>query len=94
MAEIKEIWANMNRVVFIICLTISIALIVASWFVPPRSVIDSSVLAAVGEIFAYPVLLTVILGIEKGHRVTMQKGNTSLTINKDKEENYDNNEDN
>ena len=84
--EIKNIWNHMHKVVFLVCLAISIVLIIASWFVPPKAQIDSSVLAAVGEIFAFAALATVIEGIDNGHKVTMQKGDVNLTINKDKDE--------
>lgn len=90
--EIKEIWANMHRWTFIVCLTLSIGLIIGSWFVPPRAVIDASVLAAVGEIFGFAALATLIQAIDKGHKATITKGNTSLTVGKDAVENTQNNE--
>lgn len=87
MAEyIKEIWANMHHWTFIICLVLSIILIVASWFVPPMAVIDGSVLAATGEIFSFAALATVIRAIDKGHKATIAKGDTTLTVGKDADE--------
>lgn len=88
--EIKEIWANMHRWTFVICLALSIGLIIASWFVPPRAVIDASVLAAVGEIFAFCALATVIQAIDKGHKATITKGDTTLTVGKDADEDKNN----
>ena len=90
--EIKEIWANKHRWTFIVCLALSIGLIVGSWFVPPMAVVDGSVLAAVGEIFGFAALGTVINAIDKGHKATITKGNTSLTVGKDAVENTQNNE--
>lgn len=84
--EIKEIWANMHRWTFVICLALSIGLIIASWFVPPMAVVDASVLAAVGEIFGFASLATVIVAIDKGHKATVTKGDTTLTVGKDKKE--------
>ena len=84
--EIKEIWANMHRWTFIICLVLSVILIVASWFVPPMAVIDGSVLAAIGEIFSFAALATVIRAIDKGDKASITKGDTTLTVGTDKKE--------
>lgn len=81
--EIKEIWANMHRWTFVICLALSIGLIVASWFVPPMAVVDGTVLAAVGELFGFAALATVIQAVDKGHKATITKGDTTLTVGKD-----------
>lgn len=84
--EIKEIWANMHRWTFVICLALSIGLIVASWFVPPMAVVDGTVLAAVGELFGFAALATVIQAVDKGHKATITKGDTTLTVGKDADE--------
>ena len=84
--EIKNIWANMHRWTFIVCLALSIGLIVGSWFVPPMAVVDGTVLAAVGEIFGFAALGTVINAIDKGHKATITKGDTTLTVGTDKKE--------
>ena len=84
--EIKEIWANMHRWTFVICLALSIGLIVASWFVPPMAVVDGTVLAAVGELFGFAALATVIQAVDKGHKATITKGDTTLTVGTDKKE--------
>lgn len=84
--EIKEIWANMHRWTFVLCLALSIGLIVASWFVPPMAVVDGTVLAAVGELFGFAALATVIQAVDKGHKATITKGDTTLTVGKDADE--------
>lgn len=84
--EIKEIWANMHRWTFVACLALSIGLIVASWFVPPMAVVDGTVLAAVGELFGFAALATVIQAVDKGHKATITKGDTTLTVGKDADE--------
>jgi hypothetical protein len=43
-------------------------------------VIDGSVLAAVGEIFAFAALGTVVKAIDKGVDAQVQHNNTTLTI--------------
>lgn len=78
-----KVYGRLNKVVFFICLSFSIVLITVAFFIPPTAVVDGSVLAAVGEIFAYCALGTVIEAIDKGHDITLQKGDTSMTINKD-----------
>ena len=80
---LKKTFAKVNKVSFFACMSISILLIVTAFFVPPTAVIDPSVIAAVGEIFAWGALVVVIEGIEKGRSVTMTKGDTSLTLNDD-----------
>ena len=87
METVKNIYARMNKGVFYSCLGISIFLIVTAFFVPPTAVIDGTVIAAVGELFAYPALATVILAIERGSDIKLQKGETTIHI-----DNPDNNE--
>lgn len=77
------IFSKVNKAAFWITLTISVALITISFFLPPQGAIDSSVLAATGELFAFASLATVIEGIERGRSVSLQKGETQLHINKD-----------
>lgn len=65
---------------FIFFSLVSVGLIIASFLVPPTGVIDGSVLGAVGEIFAFAALGTVIKAIDKGVDAKVQHNNTSLTI--------------
>lgn len=62
---------------------IAIILLVASFIIPPTGIIDSSVLAATGEIFAFGSLGTVIKAIDKGIDAKLSKGNTTIEINND-----------
>ena len=72
--------ATEHNYAFWICLTISILLIVISFFIPPMAEISGSVLAAVGELFAYASLYSLIQAIRKGKEATLQHGKTSLSI--------------
>lgn len=82
----KKIKACMvSNVWFHIFATFAICLITGSFFVPPMGVIDASVLAAVGEVFAFAALWTVIKGMDEGHTATLTHNNTSLTIDKDED---------
>lgn len=64
----------------------AIAMIVASWFVPPMAVIDGSVLAAVGELFGFGALWTVIKAIDKGTPASLTHNGTTISVNRDDEE--------
>ena len=66
---------------------IGVILIVVAFLLPPLSVIDNSVLIAVGEINGSIALGAVIKAIDKGVDATFQHNNTSVTItNNDNEE--------
>lgn len=65
---------------FIATTTAAIALIVAGFLVPPTGVIDPSVLTAVGELFAFATLAQVPAMLESGHKVKVQKGDTTIEL--------------
>lgn len=79
-----------HKNVFLICLAVSVGLIVASFVTPPMWLIDGSVLAAVGELFAFAALAEIMAAIERGHTASITHGNTTIEIRKqegeDKEE--------
>lgn len=70
----------LHNIWFIFFSLTAIGLIITSFFVPPTGVIDGSVLAAVGEIFAFAALGTAIKAIDKGVDARVQHNNTTLTI--------------
>lgn len=82
-AILKNLW-------FYILTTISIGFLIASFIVPPLGAINPTVLEAVGEIFAFASLGTVIKAIDKGVDAKVKKGDTELSIGdfnkEDKEE--------
>lgn len=90
----------LHNIYFSILALISVSLIVISFFLPPQGVIDPSVFAGVGEIFAFAALGTVIKAIDNEKSVTLTHGDTSITINGKKyvleenieEEKYENEE--
>lgn len=63
----------------------SLVLITASFICPPLAVIDGSVLAAVGEVFAFAALWTLIKAMDDGHTATLTHNDTTLTIEKEEE---------
>lgn len=68
-------------ITFWVFATVSIALIATGFLLPPQGQIDGSVLTACGEILIYPILHIVWSAIHKGTDVTVQHGNTSVSIN-------------
>lgn len=59
---------------------VAVGLIIASFIVPPMGVVEPSVLAAVGELFGFAALGTVIKAIDKGVDAQIQHNNTSITV--------------
>ena len=61
-----------------------------SFFLPPKGVIDASVIAAVGETGILYILIfkltEMIQSIKDGKSVTIKKGETELTVSATKEE--------
>ena len=69
-----------HKRVFFICLSVSIFLIVVSFFTPPKFIIDATVLAATGELFGFAALGEIVAAIERGQTAKISKGDISLTI--------------
>lgn len=75
-----------SNIWFKILTVTAIVLIVASWFVPPMAIIDGSVLAATGELIGFGALWIIVKAIDKGTPATMTHNGTTITVNKDKDE--------
>ena len=86
----REFYKNYleNNTFFWIFSIIGVILIIVAFILPPLSVIDNSVLIAVGEIDGMIALGAVIKAIDKGESATFTHNNTSVTIT-----NNDNDED-
>ena len=84
----REFYRNylQNNTFFWIFSIIGVILIVAAFILPPISVIDNSVLIAVGEIDGMIALGAVIKAIDKGESATFTHNNTSITISKEQQE--------
>lgn len=74
------------KISFVVAQAISILLIIASFCIPPHGVIDSSVFAAVGELFAFPALLSFYNIVMSGRQATLKKGELEVTVNESNEE--------
>lgn len=73
---------------FWICLGVSLFLIIGGAIVPPPFVVDSSIFVAVGELFGFAALWTLIMAIEKGVDAKVKHGDTELMVgdfNKDED---------
>ena len=75
-----------NNTFFWIFSIIGLLLIVIAFFIPPTAYIEQSVLIAVGEINGFIALGAVIKAIDKGSSATFQKGDTSVTITNNEDE--------
>ena len=80
-----------HKNIFLFCVVVSAGLIIASFITPPMWIIDGSVLAATGELFAFAALGEVAAAIERGHSATITHGGTTVAIKKDEEEKDDEN---
>lgn len=76
--------ATIGNVWFWILTGFAIALITAGFVVPPTGIIDPTVLTAVGEIFGFAALGTVIMAIEKGLPAKVQHNSTSFSVGHEK----------
>ena len=69
-----------NNTFFWVFSIIGLLLIIVAFFLPPAAQIHQSVLIAVGEINGFIALGAVIKAVDKGVDATFQKGDTSVTI--------------
>lgn len=69
------------KIVAIVLAAIAVALLVTSFFTPPKWYIDSSVIAAVGEIFAFTSLFYAWEATEKGLDAKIKHGQTEIELN-------------
>jgi hypothetical protein len=69
-----------DKKIFYVCLVMSIALMVASFLLPPQGVIDPSVLTATGILFAFAALGVAGQNLANGKDVTFKKGDMEFTI--------------
>lgn len=72
--------ATLKNPAFWVCLSLSIALIVAGFCTPPLAKIDGSILTAVGELFGFATLEVVIVAIRKGVDARLRHGKTEVTV--------------
>lgn len=100
MKDIKATFQTIRDVIiadigFHILTTISIILIVTSFFVPPLGIIDPSVFVAVGELFAFAALWELHVAVRKGLDAKISHHDTSISLrgNHDKDKENESEED-
>lgn len=71
------------KIVFGVCLIVSIGLIVGGFFTPPHGVVDGSVITCVGELMGFAALALGYRVIELGYDLKISHGNTNVEINND-----------
>lgn len=74
-----------DKYIFLVCLTVSIALFVGGFFCPPMGVIDGSVLKATGILFGFAALAVGAQALANGKDITFHKDDVDITIG-DKED--------
>ena len=73
------------KMVAMVLTIVSVGLIIGSFFVPPQGVIDGSVLAAVGELFAFAALFMAWEAVDRGVDAKVTHGNTTIELNNDEQ---------
>lgn len=86
---IKETWkrGTYHNIAFWICLGVSIAMMLISFFVPPLAVIDSSVFVGTSILFAFAALASFNSALERGVDAKVKHGETELHIINDEDKN-------
>ena len=70
-------------IAFWITLGVALGLIIGGFLVPPRGIIDGSILTATGIIFLWPVLAFGARAVESGRVAKLNFGNNSVSIGQD-----------
>jgi membrane-bound ClpP family serine protease len=76
----KVIRKHEDRAIFYVCLAVAIVLLLVSFFMPPRGVIDPSVLKAAAILLGFAALGIVGKNLSLGKDVTFSHGDTEVTI--------------
>lgn len=89
MKKLKDIYNHISKTAFWVTLSISVILLTISFILPPAGAIDPSVVGAVGELFGFGALATVIDGMHKGTDVSVSRGDTQITVTNPDKKDYD-----
>lgn len=74
------------KIIAAILAAVAVVLVAVSFFVPPRGVIDGSVLAAVGELFAFASLFMIWESVDRGMDAKITHGETTIQLSNDNED--------
>jgi hypothetical protein len=67
-----------REIAFCLCLIVSIGLFVGGFFVPPKGVIDGSILQATGILFGFATLAQIPVIISAAKSIKVQHGHTTI----------------
>lgn len=76
-----------DKYIFYVCLGMSIALLLAGFLLPPRGIIDNSVLKATGILLAFAALGVAGQNLANGKEVSFKKDDLNVTIGDNDDEN-------
>ena len=82
--RIKERKCVICKIVFAVCLGVSIALLIAGFLTPPEGAIDGSIIKGVGELFAFAALAVGGHALNLGYDLKLIKGETTIEIGDNK----------
>ena len=87
--RMKKFWISYveKNIPFHILATVSVAMLIASWIWPPTAIIDSSILAASGELIGWGALYTLLRAVEKGKTASVSHNGTTITVGEKEKEN-------
>lgn len=71
----------MDNIWFKVLSLSAIILLFLSLLLPPRGVIDPSVIAASGELCGWGALWTVLVAMKRGKGITVHHGDTTIEVN-------------
>lgn len=83
----RKVFNKHYIIAFWITLAVSLCLIIGGFFVPPKGIIDGSVMTSVGLLFLWPSLATLVKAIEDGRVAKLNFGHNYLHIGQDEDNN-------
>ena len=86
MKKIFDSFSRIDRISFYVCLSVSIFLLVFSFFTPPKFIIDQSVIIACSELWAFAALGVAVHAVHRGSDIHLKRGETEMTVNVPDEE--------
>ena len=75
----------LSRFTFVLSFFVAVALMIGGFLTPPMGVIDGSLITAVGELLLFPTILYAFRALELGYKFKIQKGETTVEVNKNEE---------
>lgn len=79
----KKKECKLCKIVFVVCLAVSVGLIIGGFMMPPKGVIDGSILKAVGELMIFAALAFGWRAVELGYDLKINHGDTTVELNND-----------